>query len=477
MTLAYSGLRVRTAATPRQQTALTCTTSAYSSRVEPQIRYTRTSDGHSIAFWALGKGTTFIALPPTYGHAIEREWQIPAVRNRAETSARFLRYVRYDPRGVGLSDAVVDDFSMEALLLDLEAIVAEVSPDEPVVISGPGKFGMLAIAFAARFPERVSKLVLWSSAATGAELTSAPLDRLLELAAIDWDLAMESLTQAIDDFEDANLARQMASMSREMSAASRVSFVAFEQEVADWDVTALLADVRCPTLVMHPRRSRYLPIENARRLAAGIEHSQLRLVDTASALANHPDVFRFAGEFLFENQSAMPGAASASRPVLVVLFVDIVDSTGMTERIGDVKFHDRAKALDRQLRDAIEQAHGRTIDGKTLGDGVLATFVSAHQAIVAAQRCAAAGSAADLPLHLGIHAGDVIRDDDNVFGGAVNIAARVSAMSQPGEVLVTSTVRDLGRTAATANFVDRGTHDLKGIEEPVHVYAVTTRTD
>jgi adenylate cyclase len=103
---------------------------------------------------------------------------------------------------------------------------------------------------------------------------------------------------------------------------------------------------------------------------------------------------------------------------------------------------------------------------------VLATFPAASQAIDAALRCGVAGDAQGLPLHLGLHAGDVIREANNVFGGAVNIASRISALSAPGEVLVSRTVADLARTSAGATFEDRGEHALKGVAEPVRVYAV-----
>ena len=109
---------------------------------------------------------------------------------------------------------------------------------------------------------------------------------------------------------------------------------------------------------------------------------------------------------------------------------------------------------------------------KTLGDGVLATFPAASQGIAAALACGSAGDDRELPLHLGLHAGDVIREEGNVFGGAVNIAARISALSAAGEVLVSATVRELARTSAGATFEDRGEHALKGVGDAVRVYAV-----
>jgi class 3 adenylate cyclase len=160
-----------------------------------------------------------------------------------------------------------------------------------------------------------------------------------------------------------------------------------------------------------------------------------------------------------------------------ILFADIANSTAITERLGDAVFREKARDVAAALRLIITDGGGRTIEGPTLGDGVLATFASARQAIEAALACARAGDDAGMPLHLGLHAGDVMREKDpdgrdNVYGGAVNIAARISGLSAPGEVLVSETVRSIARTSAGVAFEDRGEQALKGVGEPVRVWAV-----
>ncbi len=236
------------------------------------------------------------------------------------------------------------------------------------------------------------------------------IKQLSELASVDWDLAMEASTLAISNFEDPVVARSFAAMSRAISPSGRDAYVRFERDSIQWDVKNLLAEVRCPTLVMHPALSQYISVDNARGLAAGIADARLHLVDTASSLANHPDILRLSGEFLFEQRLTAPRSRSSTSTV-VVLFADIVNSTGLTEEWGDNVFRERAQALDGALRSVIERANGRTVEGKTLGDGVLATFLSANDALAAARRCARAGDEAGLPLHLGLHAGDVIREE------------------------------------------------------------------
>ncbi len=166
------------------------------------------------------------------------------------------------------------------------------------------------------------------------------------------------------------------------------------------------------------------------------------------------------------------GSGDPAGGAAVILFTDIVDSTALTERLGDVPFRDASRALDAGLRAAIRDAGGAAIDGKLLGDGVLATFPSAAQAIDGARRCLALSAASELGLHIGLHAGDVIREDNNVYGGAVNIASRICGLSAPGEILVSDVVRGMARSSAGVKFEDRGEQALKGIEDLVRVFAV-----
>ena|SRR6266545_3088808 len=151
---------------------------------------------------------------------------------------------------------------------------------------------------------------------------------------------------------------------------------------------------------------------------------------------------------------------------------DIADSTALTERLGDAAFRARARDLDASLRTIIRDHSGTPIEGKLLGDGVLAIFTSARRAIEAALACGRSGDDAGLPLHLGLHAGDVIREENNVYGGAVNIASRISGLSARGEVLISDIVRGLGRTSAGVIFEDCGEQSLKGVSEPTRVWAV-----
>jgi len=189
------------------------------------------------------------------------------------------------------------------------------------------------------------------------------------------------------------------------------------------------------------------------------------------AFVDDPEVVTAIDEFLGEAEEA--GAVTElPEGIAVILFADIVESTALTEELGDAAFRAKARELDVALRAIIRECSGTPVEGKLVGDGVLAVFTSARQAIECALRCNGAGESVGLQLHLGIHAGDVIREANNVYGGAVNIAARIAAASEPGEVLVSDTVRSLARTSAGVAFDDRGEHELKGVADQQRLFAV-----
>jgi class 3 adenylate cyclase len=244
------------------------------------------------------------------------------------------------------------------------------------------------------------------------------------------------------------------------------------------DASEYLEQVACPTLVIQPQSANAVTPEASREIAARVKDARFRtsaLTAWLSLLFEADDARAFA-EFFDEDDKAAREEPKLPSGTAVILFADVVDSTALTERMGDTAFRDKARDLDAALRSVISECGGTPVEGKLLGDGVLAVFTSARQAIEAALRCEKASSHGGLPLHLGVHAGDVIREENNVYGGAVNIAARIAGASAPGEVLVSDTVRGLARTSAGVTFEDSGEHELKGVEEPQRLFAVRAQS-
>ncbi|HEY5639437.1 MAG TPA: alpha/beta fold hydrolase [Dehalococcoidia bacterium] len=452
--------------------------------MEPRIQYAKTSDGLSIAFTVLGSGTeALVSASNTWGD-LQLYKAMPLYRAYFDALAdRGRRVVIYDPRDMGSSEHRDSDYSDRARLADVEAVVDRV---------GLGRFNLYgflhgshsATAYAVAHPDRVERLVLVNPFASGVDFyTAVPemamIARMESASPEEEEIRRLSSASILTGFTDPDLAAQLSSATGSSMSASEIA--AFTEATSRSDISSLLPQISVPTLVVftHSFLPALLPLtREVARLIPGAE-----FVETGARGAFTPDALTgwldSIDTFLLASAgpSEPPAGSDASLTGLpsgtaVILFADIVDSTALTEQLGDSAFRDKARGLDTSLRDIIRKAEGTPVEGKLLGDGVLAVFTSARQAIEAALKCGAAGESAGLPLHLGIHAGDVIEEDGNVFGGAVNIAARVAAESAPGEVLVSQTVRELARTSAGVGYEDAGERTLKGVSDAVRVWRV-----
>jgi class 3 adenylate cyclase len=431
--------------------------------MEPRIQYARTSDGVSIAWAEAGEGMPLLVMPaPGFTHA-ELSWKAyPPIQGLA---ARF-RTVWYDPRGTGLSDRTALDFSVQALMRDVEAVIAASKP-EPFVLVTWSNAVPTAVSYVVAYPQHVTHLITCDGFARGSDLMASPAYRAAKpLLETDWELYRETFGQVFLAHAKPEWGRMLAEFFG--ACADSEGHKALWRYLQEYDVTALLPEVRTPTLVIQSRNNRLVPMAAGQRLAAAIPGARLSVIEDVPYSAV-PDLVE---EFVSGRRATARPREGIASGTAIILFADIADSTAMTEQMGDTRFRGKARELDANMRNAIGEHDGTAIEGKLLGDGVLAVFASARQAIEAALACSSEGSQAGLPLHVGLHAGDVIREDNNVYGGAVNIASRVSGLSGPGEVLVSETVRSLARTSAGVRFEDRGEQGLKGVAEPVRVWVV-----
>ena len=440
--------------------------------MEPRIQYAKTEDGVNIAYWTLGEGVPLVCTILGQWSHMQLEWEHPEFRRWYERLAEKRMLVRYDGRGSGLSDREVTDYSLEAHLLDLEAVVDRLGLKKFALFT-LGAIGPAIISYAARHPERVSHLILFATWARQSDYTSSPpLQGIFGLLDTDWQMFTENAAHSLLGWSEGAQAHWFAALLRETTTQDAMR--AATAAGSEFDATSLLSEVKSPTLVLHRRQVVGLDVAIARDLASRIPDARLVVVEGTSMAPQVGDIepmLRAIDEFLDEREETET-KPDLPEGMAVILFADIVESTALTEQMGDAAFREKARGLDTSLRVIIRECSGTPVEGKVLGDGVLAVFTSARQAIDCALRCDAASRPLGLRLHLGIHAGDVIREGNNVYGGAVNIAARIAGASAPGEVLVSDTVRGLARTSAGATFDDRGEHELKGVSEPQRLYAV-----
>ena len=445
----------------------------------PQIRYCTTSDGVRIAYWTMGSGPPLLHSPPMPFSDIAAEIGLDDARAWYERMAQTHTLIRYDPRASGSSDREVQNVSIEGFVLDIDAVAAAMPFDSYALVAS-GMWVVPAITFAARFPARVSHLILWNARARPSDVqTSARIVATRSLMEKEWAGYTDAWAQSTFGWSKATQARAWSRVYR----ASTTAEATLRRMAAlhNGDASELLPDIDAPVLVVDHRKRRNTTQDAAQYLAANLRNARLVVLDGVQSVpAVQPErlaenaqlIDEFTGVIAPSPPDIPSSSAQQASGTAVILFTDIVASTALTERMGDVRFRDASRALDAGLRAAIRDAGGATIDGKLLGDGVLATFPSAAQAIDGARRCLALSAASELGLHIGLHAGDVIREDGNVFGGAVNIASRICGLSAPGEILVSDVVRGMARSSAGVEFEDRGEQEMKGVGEPVRVYAV-----
>lgn len=433
------------------------------------MRFCQGPDGARIAYTSLGAGRPLIMLLG-WSTSFEAEWKDPQGRAWNEQIAADRRVIRCERRGHGTQQSDSPDLTLDAQAGDLLAIVDHLQVDEVDIFSAYDA-AAVAATFATMHPQRVARLVLWSPFAHGVDVAAPEaLDLITQLWLQNWQLARRTWAGQVFPSSTQERLRWYNGLLRDwFTPAVAASYMQF---IRDIDVASVLSDVRAPTLVMARDGDRLVPATASRTAGALIGNTTFVSLRGDEGYPPFGDISYLGDMAAFLDEHAEPGPSVSPIGTVVILFVDIAGSTALTEQIGDAAFRQKARVLDDALRSIVRQESGAVIDAKTLGDGILATFPAASSAIAAALACASAGAAQGLPLHLGLHAGDVIRESNNIFGGAVNIAARISALAPPGDVLVSDIVRGLARTSAGVTFEDRGEQEMKGISEPVRVYAV-----
>jgi class 3 adenylate cyclase len=430
----------------------------------PDTHYARLGELH-LAYQTLGSGPPDLLLLDQWFSNVEAQWEVPPLAQFRERLASYGRLILFDKRGTGLSDQVptAELPSVEQWMADVPAVLDAAGSERAAVIANIGG-GIMAIAFAAAHPERVSHLVLvdcFARVTSGPDypIGATPEDVDAELAeanertgrGIMLDLFAPSL--AGDD-------RLRRAWSRyERAAASPGTVLAIVRLIYASDVRALLPAISVPTLVIHRTGATGFPVAHGRYLAAHIPNAtyvELPGIDNLIWAGDQDAI-------LAEIQAFVTGVRPAPEPQRVlatVLFTDIVDSTRRAAELGDGRWTALLEEHFGMARRAIDRFGGREI--KTTGDGLVATFDGPARAIRAAASIRDGVRELGLEIRAGLHTGEIEIQGSDIAGLAVHIAARILGLASPGEVVLSGTVRDLV-VGSGFSFEDRGTHELKGV--------------
>ncbi len=438
----------------------------------PRTQYTRSGDVH-IAYQVIGEGPFDLVCVPGWVSHVELQWEDPDHARFLERLASFARLIIFDKRGTGLSDRVPNDKlpPLEERMDDLRAVM-DAAGSQRAALFGFSEGGNLATMFAATCPERTRALVLAHTFACRIwcpEYPWAPTpgqrEEECKVVEREWGNLMDLERFVPSKVGDPAFAQRLATYFRR--AASPGAAVALLRMNTQIDIRGILPTIRVPTLVMHRAGDRDVNVAEGRYIAERIPGA--RFVELAGD--DHLPWFGDQGPFLDEMQEFLTGVRpppQIDRVLSTVMFTDIVGSTEVAARMGDRAWSDLLGRHHAIARTEIARFRGREIN--TAGDGFLATFDGPARAV----RCAGAMRSALEPLGLalraGVHTGEIELHGDDVGGIAVHICARVAAAAGTGEVLVSSTVKDLV-SGAGLTFSDRGAHALRGVPGEWRLYA------
>jgi class 3 adenylate cyclase len=436
----------------------------------PRTRYASCSEV-DIAYQILGDGPTDVLVLPGPSIPIDTIDAEPSMYRFHRRLASFGRVIRLDQRGVGLSSRAPSLAAIGPKYWAEDAIsVMDALGCERATIFAPGFASMTGLILAADYPERVSNLVIINGAARTLRADDYPMGFdivdddpyttvAMEPDAVDQGFDMLGFIAPSMAGDDAFRAWWDMAGNR---AASPSMARAIILTVRHSDVRDTLSRITAPTLVLHREDSEFCPIDNGRYIAEHITGAQLVELPGADALYWVGDTAPMLDE-IEEFVTGVRGGFGAERVLTTIMFTDIVASTERAALLGDGRWRDLLDNHDTIVRHQLERFGGREVN--TAGDGFVATFTSPSAAISCADNLVEAIRVLGIEVRVGIHAGEVevragVKDD--VAGLAVHIGARVAALAGPGEVLVSSTVRDIV-TGSRHRFADRGDHDLKGV--------------
>ena len=439
----------------------------------PPTKYAKADDA-SIAYQVIGEGPIDVVLVLGFATHLELQWESPPFARFFERIGSFSRLIIFDKRGTGLSDPVTEVPTLERRIDDVRAVM-DAAGSERAALFGISEGGPMSVLFAATHPDRVSALVLHGAMARTTEAPdypwASPAEALRESAAEFiapyWGQQAEGMLElfAPSLADDPQAVEFTARMERSAASPSMVQQI-FEMFL-DIDVRAVLPTIHVPTLVLHRRGDRVVNRRAGQDLAAQIPGA--RYVELPGI-----DHLPWAGDseaLLGEIEEFLTGARSVPEPdrvLATVMFSDIVGSTERAAELGDARWRALLSAHQAAVRRELTRFRGREV--KTLGDGNLATFDGPARAIQCGCAIAKEARSLGLEVRIGLHSGEVELMDGDVGGIAVHIAARVGALATAGEVLVSSTVKDLV-AGSGIQFLDRGTKHLKGISDEWRLFA------
>jgi class 3 adenylate cyclase len=430
-----------------------------------ETRYV-TSGEVFVAYQISGQTAPDVLMTPGFVSHLEQAWENPNGARFFHGLGAFSRLIRFDKRGTGLSDRGVGIPHLDQRIDDIRAVL-DAAGSQRAFLFGVSEGGPMSVLFAATYPGRVAGLILFGSYArtVGASVPQDDLAAAERAVRENWGTGKDLVNFAPSAAGNPAAVQSFAKFERVSASPSDViNLLRMNREI---DVRHVLPTIRVPTLVIHRRddvRVRSLAGRELAENIPGARYIELPGSDHVPHAEGQERILEETRQFM----GASPGAAEADRVLSTVMFTDIVDSTKQAVAAGDRQWRATLEAHHTAVRAELQRHRGREV--KTTGDGFLALFDGPARAVRCAQEIVRAVRPLDLEIRAGVHTGEVEIMGDDVGGIAVHIAARVAQRANAGEVLASSTVKDLV-AGAGLKFVEQGPAELKGLAEPMRLFS------
>jgi class 3 adenylate cyclase len=438
----------------------------------PPTRYAKTADGVHIAYQIVGDGPRDLVFVPGLVNHLDFMWQDRHANRFFSGLAEFSRLILFDKRGTGLSDRDVGSATLEDRIDDVRTVM-EATGSRKAALLGYSEGGPMSILFAATHPDRITALIL---AETFAKAHASPgypegndpvvADDLARLVDEDWGSGA-SLKYFAPALVDHPKAREAVGAWERMAGSPSAVLVTLKM-IGEIDLRPLLPSLQTPTLILQRRGDRINPPSRGRYLADHIPNARYVEQEGDAHILWLGD----GDAMVSEIQEFLTGVRRAPEPdrvLATLLFSDIVGSTDRAAELGDHRWRTLLDTYDETVNTEIERFEGWRV--KNMGDGTLAVFDGPTRTIRCACNIRDVTRELGLEIRIGLHTGEIVRRGDDVGGIAVHTAARIQALAEPGDVLLSRTVVDLV-AGSGIEFEDRGEHELKGVPGVWRLFAV-----
>jgi class 3 adenylate cyclase/alpha-beta hydrolase superfamily lysophospholipase len=439
----------------------------------PTTHYAKSSDVH-IAYQVVGDGPVDLVLIHGWISHLEYQWEDPALARFLNRLASFSRLIVFDKRGTGLSDRVAEGAlpTLEQRMDDIRAVM-DAAGSSRAAMFGISEGGPLSTLFAATYPARTAALIMYGAYARWIRADDYPWaptreehEAAFKAFEKHWGTPIGLKTMAPSVANDEQ-ARQWFAHWLRVSASPAAGVTLYRMNI-EVDIRCILPTIRVPTLVLHRSGDRLIPCQAGRYMAEQIPAAkfvELPGDDHVAWIGNSDPLLGEVQEFLTGERPVI----EVDRVLATVLFVDIVQSTQRATAIGDSRWRDLVDDYQQQVGKEVVRHGGRVVN--TAGDGVFAIFDGPARAIKCARTVRDVVGTLGLAIRCGIHTGECVVEGNDVAGIAVHIGARVAARANPGEILLSSTVKDL-IAGSRVEYSDRGSHVLKGVAGRWRLFAV-----